>query len=124
MAQKGITTPGADKLGYGTSSEVCQLLDAVSVTLREEPQSHWDEDPDLREATKAVADHLYHRLRIRQPSGVHSGIATCPRDATSVAPASGTGNSVTRLIAETDWVDDEIHWRLDAGVHQHWGTHD
>lgn len=57
------TTDAGKPPGYGTSSELRQLLDGVSVLLREEPQHHWDHDPDLRLASEAVADHLYHRLR-------------------------------------------------------------
>lgn len=59
-ASPAIATTDAGKPpGYGTSSELRQLLDGVSVLLREEPQHHWDNDPDLRLASEAVADHLY-----------------------------------------------------------------
>jgi hypothetical protein len=72
MSTDRVTAP-IDSLGYGTAADLSRLLDGVSVLLREEPQFHWNEDADLREASKAVADHLYSRLGISPENDSYSG---------------------------------------------------
>jgi hypothetical protein len=73
-----------DGLGYGNSDEIRQLLDGVGVQLAEEPQSHWNENPDLREATRAVADHLYFRLGLQPPNDGEAD--SCSWRRTAVVP--------------------------------------
>lgn len=58
-----VTTAAApDSLSYGTARDLANMLDGIGVLLCEEPQEKWDTDPDLRESTKALYEHLGFRL--------------------------------------------------------------
>lgn len=53
-------------MSYGTSDQLSSLLASIGITVAEEPDSMWN-DPNVRAASRELADHLYDRLNKTPP---------------------------------------------------------